>query len=650
MDDYLVGELARLLARRRVTAGSAGRARAPVEAGRPPRHAGAAGRNDRRRRDCRRSGCARAARGDGLRGTARSSHLGSFDVDPSKAANQGHVFLAVGRRAAPRARGSTRWRTPRSCWPRSRVVPDLIDSGEICGAIVGRRAAPGAPSTRVDDVSRLTAGSSLGISRAGAGAPPRPARDRARAPRAARSCGTRGRRAPRRGARRVSATRGERHLDALLAHLLRRGGDALRRAAPTTYEPFGPRRRALGDDAPQPGREARLGTGVAGGAGRVDAEEDRVAVAVVADLDDRHRVPRRRSLVPVLLARAAPEPRLARLAGPAKRLLVHPGEHQHAAARRVLHDRGVSSAGAQILTFHPASFSSAFNSGSRSGRSCTIEAMIAASAPTSNASARCACLTCSAGGDHGHLHGRRDRTREREVVARTRAVGVDRGDEKLARAPLDRLDAPSRPRHGRAASCPACVTTSPARASIAQTTACEPNSSASAVRIDGSSNAARLTATLSAPGPQQRARIVEPGDAAADGERDRQLGRRPLDQLEDRPATLERRGDVEEDELVGTELRVARRELDRLTHLAQIDEVDALDDAAAGDVEAGDHALLDHASAFSSSRAPARALRSGWNWTPATAAVLDRGDDRCRRGPPTATTTSVVGRARRRKL
>ena len=51
------------------------------------------------------------------------------------------------------------------------------------------------------------------------------------------------------------------------------------------------------------------------------------------------RVPRGRALVPVLLPRPAPEPGLARLARSAERLLVHPGEHEHPAGRRVLHDR-----------------------------------------------------------------------------------------------------------------------------------------------------------------------------------------------------------------------------------------------------------------------------------------------------------------------
>ena len=119
-------------------------------------------------------------------------------------------------------------------------------------------------------------------------------------------------------------------------------------------------------------------------------------------------------------------------------------------------------------------------------------------------------------------------------------------------------------------------------------------------------------------GAEKAARVLEPGDAAADRKRDLELGGGPLDQLEHRAAALDRRGDVEEDELVGAELGVARRELDRVADLAQPFEADALDHPAAGDVEAGDHALLDHATAFRRIRAPAAPLRSGWNCTPAT--------------------------------
>ena len=111
---------------------------------------------------------------------------------------------------------------------------------------------------------------------------------------------------------------GERGLDALLADLARGRGRAVLEQA-RDVGACGPLGGALGDDAPEPRREARLRAGVARRAVRPDAVEQRVAVAVVADLLDRERVPRGRALVPELLARAAPEPRLARLARPPER-------------------------------------------------------------------------------------------------------------------------------------------------------------------------------------------------------------------------------------------------------------------------------------------------------------------------------------------
>ena len=93
---------------------------------------------------------------------------------------------------------------------------------------------------------------------------------------------------------------GERDLDAFLADLARGCGRARRRRAPATYEPVGSLLRTLGDAAPEPRREARDRTGVARGPGGSHAQEDRVAVAVVAKLLDRERVARRLALAPEL--------------------------------------------------------------------------------------------------------------------------------------------------------------------------------------------------------------------------------------------------------------------------------------------------------------------------------------------------------------
>ncbi len=64
----------------------------------------------------------------------------------------------------------------------------------------------------------------------------------------------------------------------------------------------------------------------------------------------------------------------------------------------------------------------------------------------------------------------------------------------------------------------------------------------------------------------------------------------------DRVALLVRGGDVEEHELVGPLAVVVRGQLDGVAGVADVDEFDALDDAAVVHVEAGDHALEVHAS------------------------------------------------------
>jgi hypothetical protein len=52
-------------------------------------------------------------------------------------------------------------------------------------------------------------------------------------------------------------------------------------------------------------------------------------------------------------------------------------------------------------------------------------------------------------------------------------------------------------------------------------------------------------------------------------------------------------GDVEKAQLVGTGSVIGLRLLDRIARIAQVDEIDALDHAAIGDVETGDDADAD---------------------------------------------------------
>ncbi len=137
---------------------------------------------------------------------------------------------------------------------------------------------------------------------------------------------------------------------------------------------------------------------------------------------------------------------------------------------------------------------------------------------------------------------------------------------------------------------PARVRTRPPSVSIATTTACEPSFSASAVIRDGLASAAELTETLSAPAREERVGIGDRADAAADRERDRELLGDAAHHADERVALLEGRLHVEEDELVGAPVGVGGAELDRIADVAQLLELDALDDAAGGDVEARDQA------------------------------------------------------------
>src|SRR5439155_23949621 len=74
-------------------------------------------------------------------------------------------------------------------------------------------------------------------------------------------------------------------------------------------------------------------------AGGMHPKQDRVAVAVFRQLLDCECVAGRFALVPETVAGAAEEMRLTALARQADRLVVHPGEHQHAAAVCILDDR-----------------------------------------------------------------------------------------------------------------------------------------------------------------------------------------------------------------------------------------------------------------------------------------------------------------------
>ena len=152
------------------------------------------------------------------------------------------------------------------------------------------------------------------------------------------------------------------------------------------------------------------------------------------------------------------------------------------------------------------------------------------------------------------------------------------------------------------------------RASIATTTHCAPKRRDAARTISGSRTAAEFTLTLSQPGAQEIVDVLDAGDAAADRERDGELGGDRAHDGERRAAPFDGRGDVEEHELVGAFGFVAARELDGIAGVAQLDETHALDDAAFFDVQTGNDPASQHDrpsfAARPASSSPARRLRT----------------------------------------
>ncbi len=96
---------------------------------------------------------------------------------------------------------------------------------------------------------------------------------------------------------------------------------------------------------------------------------------------------------------------------------------------------------------------------------------------------------------------------------------------------------------------------------------------------------------------QQHPNVLDHPHAAADGQRHEAGLRGAADHIEHGAAVLMGGGDVEEGELVGAGGIIGDRRLHRIAGIAQVDEVDALDDPAVLHIQAGDDANLEHGQA-----------------------------------------------------
>ncbi len=126
---------------------------------------------------------------------------------------------------------------------------------------------------------------------------------------------------------------------------------------------------------------------------------------------------------------------------------------------------------------------------------------------------------------------------------------------------------------------------------MATTMHCEPKRAAASPTNSGLNTAAVLIDTLSAPALSRLRISCDGAYAATDGKRDEHLAGHALDGVQGGVATVDAGGDIEEGDLVGALLIVAASDLHRVTGVADVLELHALDHAAVVHVQARDDAF-----------------------------------------------------------
>ncbi len=200
----------------------------------------------------------------------------------------------------------------------------------------------------------------------------------------------------------------------------------------------------------------------------------------------------------------------------------------------------------------------------------------------------------AAGGDDGDFHGFGDAAGEFAVVAGERAVGVHGGEEDFSGAegdgalgPLDGVE----------------------RSGVAAAVGENAPGVAVALGVDGEHDAlvaelfgrledevwvvdgGRVEGNLVGAGVQHLGDVVDGAESAAHGERHEAFRGGAFDDVAHDAAFVGGGGDVEEDELVGALLVVGFGGFDGVSCVAELFELNAFDDAAGVDVEAGNDAF-----------------------------------------------------------
>ena len=203
--------------------------------------------------------------------------------------------------------------------------------------------------------------------------------------------------------------------------------------------------------------------------------------------------------------------------------------------------------------------------------------------------------THAAAGDHRDGHGVDHSTSERELEAVARPVAVHGREEDLTRTPVGRFLRPFDgidPRRGAPAAGEQLITVT----TVGPSAGIDRDHDRLRAELDRQLvhqfrpvDRSRHDAHLVRPGAEEGSGILHRADAPANGEGDEDRLRRPAHDIEHRRTLLHRGRDIEEHDLVGTLLVVARGQLDRVAGVTKTDEIDALHDPAVVDVEAGDH-------------------------------------------------------------
>src|SRR5262249_16732515 len=196
-----------------------------------------------------------------------------------------------------------------------------------------------------------------------------------------------------------------------------------------------------------------------------------------------------------------------------------------------------------------------------------------------------------AGRNHRNRHGRGNRSIHRAVEADLCTVTVDRGQENFPSAALLRLACPlDGIAVGSGLTAPRLH---PKPVVLSFWVNCDHDRLASVAPCEGRNQGGvrerrSIQADFIGSGVNRGGGVVFGPDAAADRERDEQLPGDTADRLSKCTAALERRGHVENDQLVNAFYVVATGESGRFAGAAQAFEVHALYDLTVANVEAGD--------------------------------------------------------------